>query len=255
MGFIGDDRADRAAALQRAAAEIPPGRRRAMARCSRRTTHRERVAHAISIRCRSGTRRSRTGAGSTGAAYPLHAITQRPMAMYHSWGSQNAWLRQILRRATGSTCTAPPRAALGIADDDWVWVDQPARAGEGPGAADGRRQPRHGLDLERDRQARRRLEPRRRMRRKSTQGLPAQPRDLRVAARSRAATRYANADPVTGQAAWYDLRVRIEKAEAPAATQPPPGGAAAPARATPGAAHPALRRARHPPVRCGVTRR
>jgi anaerobic selenocysteine-containing dehydrogenase len=29
------------------------------------------------------------------AAYPLNAITQRPMAMYHSWDSQNAWLRQI----------------------------------------------------------------------------------------------------------------------------------------------------------------
>ncbi len=29
------------------------------------------------------------------ASFPLHAITQRPMAMYHSWGSQNAWLRQI----------------------------------------------------------------------------------------------------------------------------------------------------------------
>ena len=28
-------------------------------------------------------------------AFPLHAITQRPAAMYHSWGSQNAWLRQI----------------------------------------------------------------------------------------------------------------------------------------------------------------
>ena len=27
--------------------------------------------------------------------YPYHAITQRPMAMYHSWDSQNAWLRQI----------------------------------------------------------------------------------------------------------------------------------------------------------------
>ena len=27
--------------------------------------------------------------------YPLAAITQRPMAMYHSWDSQNAWLRQI----------------------------------------------------------------------------------------------------------------------------------------------------------------
>ena len=32
------------------------------------------------------------------AAFPLHAITQRPMAMYHSWGSQNAWLRQIYDR-------------------------------------------------------------------------------------------------------------------------------------------------------------
>ncbi len=30
------------------------------------------------------------------AAFPLHAITQRPMQMYHSWDSQNAWLRQIL---------------------------------------------------------------------------------------------------------------------------------------------------------------
>ncbi|MDG1424058.1 MAG: molybdopterin-dependent oxidoreductase, partial [Paracoccaceae bacterium] len=27
--------------------------------------------------------------------YPVHALTQRPMAMYHSWGTQNAWLRQI----------------------------------------------------------------------------------------------------------------------------------------------------------------
>jgi len=27
--------------------------------------------------------------------FPMHALSQRPMAMYHSWGSQNAWLRQI----------------------------------------------------------------------------------------------------------------------------------------------------------------
>ncbi|MEO1790564.1 MAG: molybdopterin-dependent oxidoreductase, partial [Pseudomonadota bacterium] len=27
--------------------------------------------------------------------YTIHALTQRPMAMYHSWGTQNAWLRQI----------------------------------------------------------------------------------------------------------------------------------------------------------------
>ena len=31
--------------------------------------------------------------------------------------------------------------------------------------------------------------------------------------------RYANADPVTGQAAWYDLRVRIEKAAADEAAE------------------------------------
>ena len=27
--------------------------------------------------------------------FSIHALTQRPMAMYHSWGSQNAWLRQL----------------------------------------------------------------------------------------------------------------------------------------------------------------
>ncbi len=27
--------------------------------------------------------------------FPVHALTQRPMAMYHTWGTQNAWLRQI----------------------------------------------------------------------------------------------------------------------------------------------------------------
>jgi hypothetical protein len=31
--------------------------------------------------------------------------------------------------------------------------------------------------------------------------------------------RYANADPVTGQAAWYDLRVRVEKATAAEAAE------------------------------------
>src|SRR3546814_10012261 len=31
-------------------------------------------------------------------AFDLHAITQRPMHMYHSWGSQNAWLRHITAR-------------------------------------------------------------------------------------------------------------------------------------------------------------
>src|SRR5690606_23847105 len=54
-------------------------------------------------------------------AYPYHAVTQRPMAMYHSWGSMNAWLRQIHARnplyVPGPICDAH-----GLADGDWVWL-------------------------------------------------------------------------------------------------------------------------------------
>ena len=32
--------------------------------------------------------------------------------------------------------------------------------------------------------------------------------------------RWSNSDPVTGQAAWYDLRVRIEKAEPAERSEP-----------------------------------
>jgi sulfite dehydrogenase (quinone) subunit SoeA len=53
--------------------------------------------------------------------FPLHAITQRPMAMYHSWGSQNAWLRQILPE--NRIYLHSDRAAeIGVRDEDWVWV-------------------------------------------------------------------------------------------------------------------------------------
>src|SRR6202521_5860612 len=53
--------------------------------------------------------------------FPMHAITQRPMAMYHSWGSQNAWLRQIhgVNRLYMSRTRAQQ---LGIEDDGWVWI-------------------------------------------------------------------------------------------------------------------------------------
>src|SRR5690606_26092399 len=52
------------------------------------------------------------------AAFPYHAITQRPMAMYHSWGSMNAWLRQIHTRnplyVPGPICDE-----LDLRDGDW----------------------------------------------------------------------------------------------------------------------------------------
>ena len=54
--------------------------------------------------------------------YRFHAVTQRPMFMYHSWDSQNAWLRQI----TSQNYLYMNRAeclSMGIADESWVWVE------------------------------------------------------------------------------------------------------------------------------------
>ena len=54
--------------------------------------------------------------------FPFYAITQRPMPMYHSWDSQNSWLRQIMGQ--NFLYMNPDRAkALGINDMDWVWVE------------------------------------------------------------------------------------------------------------------------------------
>ena len=54
--------------------------------------------------------------------YPLAAITQRPMAMYHSWDSQNAWLRQIHAHNLLYVNAHTARVA-GIEDNDWIWVE------------------------------------------------------------------------------------------------------------------------------------
>jgi anaerobic selenocysteine-containing dehydrogenase len=56
--------------------------------------------------------------------YPLNALTQRPMAMYHSRDSQNAWLRQI---HSHSYLFVKPTigAANGFDDGDWIWVESP----------------------------------------------------------------------------------------------------------------------------------
>ncbi|MBL7048098.1 MAG: molybdopterin-dependent oxidoreductase [Nitrospira sp.] len=56
--------------------------------------------------------------------YPFHAITQRPMPHYHSWDSQNAWLRQIMGQ---NFLYMNPLGAekAGVKDMDWVWVESP----------------------------------------------------------------------------------------------------------------------------------
>ena len=58
-----------------------------------------------------------------GKNYELYAVTQRPPHMYHSWGSQNAWLRQITNPIiffiySRRTCYKK----IDIRDNDWVWL-------------------------------------------------------------------------------------------------------------------------------------
>ncbi|MBL26905.1 MAG: formate dehydrogenase [Rhodospirillaceae bacterium] len=144
------------------------------------------------------------------ARYPLHAVTQRPMHMYHSWGSQNAWLRQIL----GSNRLYVPAtlaAENGLADDDWVYLTSrngrircQIRVMQGVNGrtvwtwnAIGKRAGAWNLDDDAP---------------EATKGFLLNHLIDELLPERGSGYRYANADPVTGQAAWYDLRVSIEKA-------------------------------------------
>ena len=142
-------------------------------------------------------------------SFPLHAITQRPMQMYHSWHSQNAWLRQILgqNRLFMNRVTA---RGLGLAEDDWVWVSSHAGRIEGqvklmdgvnPDTvwtwnAIGKRTGAWNLSEDSPEFAKGFL-----LNHLIAELLPPKDGDTAL-----------NADPITGQAAWYDLRVRVEKA-------------------------------------------
>jgi len=151
--------------------------------------------------------------------FPLAAITQRPMAMYHSWDSQNAWLRQI--HAHNYLMVNPRTArAAGIGDGDWIWVESPwgkvrcmcrhsdaveagtvwtwNAIGKAAGAwalAPDANESQKGFLLNH----------------LLSEELP-----------TADGGRVSNSDPVTGQAGWYDVRVRIRKAASgePAETSP-----------------------------------
>jgi anaerobic selenocysteine-containing dehydrogenase len=143
-------------------------------------------------------------------AFPLRILTQRPMTHYHSWGSMNAWLRQLLNE--NPVFVNPVTAErLGLDDGQWVWVE--SRIGrmtarvrlsdavepgtvwtwnavaKGPGS--------WGLH-------------------------PAAPEATRAVLvnhivpdliRLEEGGRFFNNDPITGQAAWYDTRVRLYPSE------------------------------------------
>ncbi len=140
--------------------------------------------------------------------FPLNAITQRPMFMYHAWGSQNAWLRQI---ATRNYLYLHPQtgARHGIADEDWIevtshngtiTVQAKFAANVQPDTvwswnAIGKRK--RAWKLAKDAP-------------ESTKGFLLNHLISDVTPKGD----YANADPVTGQAAWFDLRVSVRKASA-----------------------------------------
>ena len=144
--------------------------------------------------------------------YPLNALTQRPMAMYHSWDSQNAWLRQI---HSHNYLFVSPRvgAANGFGDGDWIWVESAhgkvrcmCRFSEAvePGTvgtwnAIGKAAGAWALDQQADESLKCFL-----LNHLISEELPA----------DASGGHYSNADPVTGQAAWFDVRVRVYKAGA-----------------------------------------
>jgi anaerobic selenocysteine-containing dehydrogenase len=144
------------------------------------------------------------------AAYPLAAITQRPMAQYHSWDSQNEWLRQIHSHNYLHVNPVTAQAA-GIADGGWCWVESAwgkvrcmLRYSEAVepgtvwtwnaiGKADGAWQLAPGADEARKGFLLNHL---------INDELP-----------TADGGRISNSDPITGQAGWYDVRVRIRPAD------------------------------------------
>ena len=150
--------------------------------------------------------------------YPIHALTQRPMAMYHSWGSQNAWLRQIhglnplyvptklmknYNLKTGdwvklssihNTITVPVAEMAGLNENTvWTWN------------AIGKRKGAWALDPNAP---------------ESTKGFLLNHLIHELQPAKGDGLRWSNSDPVTGQAAWFDLKVKLEKTTAPKESQP-----------------------------------
>jgi sulfite dehydrogenase (quinone) subunit SoeA len=150
--------------------------------------------------------------------YTVNALTQRPMAMYHSWGSQNAWLRQL----HGHNPLYLPTKLMrqhDLSDGDWARVSSPHGEITVPVMemaalndntvwtwnAIGKRKGAWALDKDAP---------------EATKGFLLNHLIHELLPPKGDGMRWANSDPITGQAAWFDLKVRIEKAEAPKQSRP-----------------------------------
>jgi len=152
------------------------------------------------------------------AAYPYHAITQRPAAMYHSWGSMNAWLRQI-HTSNRLFVPGPICDEVGLADGDWAWVISNHGRIKVPVA---RHEAVNGQTLWTWNAIGKRggawaLAPKSP---EATKGFLMNHLINELLPPRGDGMRWSNSDPITGQAAWYDLRVRIEKAEPGGVSEP-----------------------------------
>ncbi|MEE2773831.1 MAG: molybdopterin oxidoreductase family protein [Pseudomonadota bacterium] len=151
--------------------------------------------------------------------FPIHAITQRPAAMYHSWGSQNAWLRQI----HGSNPLFVPQKIWeqqGFQNGDWAYLISEHGRIKVPVVlmkalnektvwtwnAIGKRPGAWALDKSAP---------------EAKKGFILNHLISELLPEKGDGLRWSNSDPITGQAAWYDLCVRIEKTErAPETSEP-----------------------------------
>ena len=150
--------------------------------------------------------------------YPIHALTQRPMAMYHSWGSQNAWLRQIhglnplyvptkimrdynlktgdwVKLSSIHNSITVPVAEMSSLNENTVWTWN----------AIGKRKGAWALDPNAP---------------EATKGFLMNHLIHELQPNKGDGHRWSNSDPVTGQAAWFDLKVKLEKTTAPKESQP-----------------------------------
>ena len=153
-------------------------------------------------------------------AFPLHALTQRPMAMYHSWGSQNAWLRQIHGHNPMFISQALAEEH-DLAEGDWIWVTShfgkirvPVSVMAGVNDrtiwtwnAIGKRKGAWQLEADAP---------------EAKKGFLLNHLIHELLPPKGDGMRWSNSDPITGQAAWFDLRVKIEKAavDEPAVSEP-----------------------------------
>ncbi len=142
--------------------------------------------------------------------YRFHAVNQRPMFMYHSWDSQNAWLRQIMAQ---NYLYMNRRVAtdMGIDDLSWVWVKShhskircqvKLMEGCNPDTvwtwnAIGKQAGAWGLDEKAP---------------EATRGFLMNHLIAELLPKEEGERHLTNSDPVTGQAAWYDLKVEVTPA-------------------------------------------